>query len=132
MLRDIFIRGPYYFAHVYKLLKSVGAPARDPRDRKQRSEKLGRQIKHVVYKAAVEVHISADALIDPAFFRYDLGRETLDKGIKPVLIGSVFFLGKPFYKSAENLGSRIRNRVNRMSHAVYQTAFVVNFAVEHF
>ena len=60
-------------ARVDKLLNAVGAPARDAGNGENRRKQLGGQIEHAVDKAAVEVDVGADALVNFPVVGDDLG-----------------------------------------------------------
>ena len=108
----------------------MGTPANHTGDRKDRCEELRRQIQHTVYKSAVEVHVGTDTFVDLAFFGNDLWCKAFHHRIKLELFFSAFFFGKFLYETLENIGTRIRKRVNSMSHTIDQTGVIESVFVQ--
>ena len=99
----------------------MGAPADDTRHRKDRRIQLERDVQHGIDKAAVKVHVCADAFVDAALFGDDLGRKPSHGGVQVVLVVPVFCGRKLFHKALKDFRTGVGNRVYRMAHAVNQT-----------
>ena len=117
-------------AVVGQLFDAVRAPTHDTCHGKDRSIKLQGQIQHAVYKAAVEVHIGADALVDLAFLADDLGSQTFYHGVESKFLFPSLLNRMSFYEGFEDIGTGIREGVNRVAHTVDETCVVEGFLMK--
>ena len=90
--RDAAIGRTDDLSSVGKLLQTMGAPARNTRNRKNRREKFSRKIEHAVNKAAVKVDVRGNALVDSALLADYLWGKTLNQRIKLIFAIEAFFL----------------------------------------
>ena len=75
-IADIHVGGTDDFAGVDQFFQTMGTPAGDPGDCKNRGKEFKWQSEHTVDKTAVEVDIGADALIHFPFIPDYLGSQS--------------------------------------------------------
>ena len=66
MLSNILIGRTYDFSVIYDFFKTVSAPTGNTGNCKNRGKQLLRNLKHIIYKAAVKVYVSANRLVETA------------------------------------------------------------------
>ena len=108
----------------------MGAPAHDTGHGEDRGVELQGKIQHAVYKAAVEVHIGADAFVDFAFLADDLGGQPFHHGIKGEFLFPSLFHGETLDKGFEDVRTGVREGVDRMAHSIDKSCMVKGFLVE--
>ena len=105
-------------------------PAGNAGNGEDRREQIHRQSQHAVYKAAVEVHIGTNALIDLPVLGDNFLGKAFHGGVQLVLSVAALFIGKLFHKGFQDHGSGVGYGVHRMTHAIDQTAVVEALAAE--
>ena len=113
-----------------QLLDAVGAPAHDARHGKQRGVQFHGDAQHLVHKAAVKVHVGADALEDLALLRDKLRCHPLDAGVEGKILIPSLFVGQLLHIALEHHLARVAQGVDGVTHAVDQTLAVKGLAVE--
>src|SRR5699024_2814093 len=112
-----------------ELLHAVGAPAGNAGNGENGGVQLHGQIQHTVDKAAVEVHVGGNALVDFPLLGDELGGQALHIGVQLVLVGAALFFGKPLHKPGHNLGAGVGEGVHRVAHAVDEAGLGKGHAV---
>ena len=102
------IRRSDYLAVSYKLLKSVRTPSCYTRHCKYRREQLSRNIQHVIYKSAVEIHIGADSLEYLALLGYELRSHGFNLAVELHVALLALRLGLLLDKALKHTFSRVR------------------------
>ena len=116
--------------HVDQLFDAVGAPAHDAGDGEDRGVELQGDVQHAVNKAAVEVHVGADALENVPFPGDDLGGKPFDHGVKGEVVVPSLFRGQLFHEALEHLGPGVGQGVDGVAHPVNQALVVEGFFIE--
>ena len=74
-----------------------GAPAHDAGHGKQRGVQLHGDAQHIVHKAAVEIHVGADALEDLPFLGDELRGHAFDPGVQGQVLVPALLVGQLFH-----------------------------------
>ena len=115
-----------------QFLNAVSAPARHTCHGKQRGVQLHGDAQHIVDKAAVEVHVGADALEDPALFRDQLRGHHFDLVVEGQVFVPAFFVGQLLHIALEHHLAGVAEGVDCVAHAVDQALAVKGLAVQQF
>ena len=102
----------------------MGAPADDAGDGEEGGVQLHGDAQQIVEEAAVQVDVGAHALVDGAVFGDELGGLYLDVAVEGQVVLTALFDGQLVDEGAENLLTRVRDGVDRMTHTVDEAAVV--------
>ena len=121
MLADVFVGRTHDLAAACNFLQTVRTPSGDSRDGENRRVEFDRKSEHAVGESAEEVDIRADSFIDLALGGNDLRGKTFHCRVECEFFFIALFCGETLYESAEDLCTRIGQRIDRVSHTVDQS-----------